>query len=200
MKTILRNFLSLLRRFPVATGMNVAGLAIAFTAFLILMMQVSYEWGFDRFHTHGDCLYRLEITHGENGAQAVLNRPLIDAFIASSPHIEQGALINRFTPREYITVEQDGQRKTFQELFFSVYPNYPSLFDFEMLEGDYEALLAPGHVLIPQSMAIKFFGGRPALGQQLIGELKRISSTKSWIGRRWIYGSCRYTKSILRIT
>lgn len=170
MKTIVRSFLSLLRRFPLTTGMNVAGLAIAFTAFLILMMQVCYEWGFDRFHTRADCLYRLEITHGEQGAQAVLNRPLIDAFVASSAHIEQGTFINRLVPRQYVTVDHNGRRETFQELFFPVYPNYLRLFDFEMIEGDSEALFAPDRIVIPQSVARKFFGDSPAVGQSLEGE------------------------------
>ena len=41
MKTILRNFVHVLTRFKVATILNVAGLAVAFAAFLIIMMQVS---------------------------------------------------------------------------------------------------------------------------------------------------------------
>lgn len=34
MKTIIRNFLSVLRRFKMATALNVAGLAVAFAAFI----------------------------------------------------------------------------------------------------------------------------------------------------------------------
>ena len=43
MKTIIRNFINVLIRFKVATFLNVAGLAVAFAAFLIIMMQVSFE-------------------------------------------------------------------------------------------------------------------------------------------------------------
>lgn len=80
-------------------------MSVAFAVFLILMMQVTYEWGFDRFHKHADRLYRLEITHGESGAQACLSRPLIEAFTASSPHIEKGAFLNGFVDKEKMTVE-----------------------------------------------------------------------------------------------
>ena len=41
MKTILRNFFSVLRRFKTASVLNVLGLSIAFVAFM-LIMTVSY--------------------------------------------------------------------------------------------------------------------------------------------------------------
>lgn len=170
MGTLLRNFYSILRRFKLATLFNVAGLSVAFVVFLILLMQVTYELGFDRFHKHADCLYRLEITHGEWGGQAVLNRPLIEAFIASSPHIVKGALLNGFVNKQYITIEQGGERETFQELNYPVSSDYAELFEFQMIEGSREALNISGQVLIPESMARKFFGNRPAMGQTLIGE------------------------------
>ena len=40
MKTIIRNLLSVLRRFKMATLLNVLGLSIAFAAFMVIMMQV----------------------------------------------------------------------------------------------------------------------------------------------------------------
>ena len=39
MKTIIRNFLSVLRRFKMATALNVAGLAVAFAAFIVILIQ-----------------------------------------------------------------------------------------------------------------------------------------------------------------
>ena len=50
MKTIIHNFINVLIRFKVATFLNVAGLAVAFAAFLIIMVQVSFEHNFDRCH------------------------------------------------------------------------------------------------------------------------------------------------------
>ena len=62
MKTILRNFLSVLRRFKMATLLNVAGLAVAFAAFIVILIQVNYERSFDRCHSTADRVYRLELT------------------------------------------------------------------------------------------------------------------------------------------
>lgn len=47
MKTIYRNLLSVIRRFKMATLLNVAGLSVAFAAFMVIMMQVNYDRTFD---------------------------------------------------------------------------------------------------------------------------------------------------------
>ena len=46
MKTIIRNFLSVLRRFKMATALNVAGLAVAFAAFIVILIQINFERAF----------------------------------------------------------------------------------------------------------------------------------------------------------
>ena len=169
MKVIMQNLYSTLRRFRLITWFNVGGLAVAFTVFIVLIMQLSYEWSYDRFEKHADCLYRLEITF-ENGAQAVLSRPLIEAFVASSPHVLQYALLDGFGDKQYVTVENEEKRQTFKELFCPVTQNYPYVFEFEMVEGSINSLNNPDLVLIPQSMAKKFFGNNPAIGKRIEGE------------------------------
>lgn len=171
MKILLHNVSGVFRRFKLATALNIAGMSVAFAVGLILLMQITYEWGFDRFHEHADCLYRLEITHGkENGAQACLSRPLIEAFIASSPSIVKGALLDGFVDKQSIIVEQDGRREAYFEILYPVSADYAELFEFTMIEGERSALDLPDQVLIPQSMARKFFGPSPALGQKLQNE------------------------------
>ena len=170
MKTIIRNFLSVFRRFKMATLLNFLGLSVAFTAFIVLMMQVKYEWGYDRFHQDVDCIYRLGIYRPENGNQVVLSRPLIDEFIASSPHIRNGALIQSLINDTFLSVEQNGERIGFKEPRCFAYPSFAEVFNFEMSEGERLATEHPETVIIPESMAQKFFRGKPALGKQLFGE------------------------------
>lgn len=54
---------------------------------------------------------------------------------------------------------------TFQEKFCVCYPSYARVFDFDMVEGEAAALEEKGRVLIPASMAHRFFGDHPAVGQ-----------------------------------
>ena len=65
MKTILRNLLSVLRRFKMAMLLNVLGLSIAFAAFILIMMQVEYDRNFDRGYTDTESIFRVEIIQND---------------------------------------------------------------------------------------------------------------------------------------
>ena len=97
MKTILRNLLSVLRRFKMATLLNVLGLSVAFSAFILIMMQVDYDRNFDRGIKDVDRIFRVEVAYESGTKQAIINRPLAEAFIRSSPHILAGSFIRRRT-------------------------------------------------------------------------------------------------------
>lgn len=168
MKTIVRNFLSVLKRFKLATFLNILGLSVAFSAFIILLMQVNFESGFDRFHKNSDRIFRLELVTDDNTAQAVLCRPLVDAIVQSSPHIEAGALLDPWRRETTFFVEHAGSEQAFKENLNYLYPSLLSIFDFNMVEGDREsALNGPEKVLLPESLARKVFGNEPAVGKML---------------------------------
>ena len=169
MNTVFRNFINALSRYKMATILNVIGLSIAFTAFIILIMQVYYDWGYDRFHKDADLIFRVEYTSNDK-ALATLPRPLVDAFIASSPHIKMGTLIKKWDDKRNVAVENNGIRTGFSEFYQEVYPNYSELFDFEMVEGNRAALEMPDMVLIPESMARKFFPDGSATGKILVSD------------------------------
>ena len=75
MKTILRNLLSVLRRFKMAMLLNVLGLSIAFAAFILIMMQVEYDRNFDRGYTDTESIFRVEIIQNDGDGQAIVCRP-----------------------------------------------------------------------------------------------------------------------------
>lgn len=92
MKTIIRNFLSVLRRFKMATALNVAGLAVAFAAFIVILIQINFERTFDRCHPTSGRIFRVDLTiPGTFGT--ILPRAFVEAVIQSSPHIEAGTLL-----------------------------------------------------------------------------------------------------------
>ena len=73
-------------------ALNIAGLSIAFTAFLVIMMQVRHEYGFDRWIPQSDCVFRVE--QGYDGKyQTLLCNPLINELKTVSAHIRAAALV-----------------------------------------------------------------------------------------------------------
>ncbi|WP_102408620.1 ABC transporter permease [Parabacteroides bouchesdurhonensis] len=167
MKTILRNFISVLRRFKMAAILNVLGLSIAFAAFMVIMMQWDYDQTFDRSDKHADTIYRVDSYSEERGQLAIISRPVADIFIQSSPHIIAGALTDSWVGKLFFYVDENGSRNNFQESSRRIYPEMTKVFDFRMLEGDIDALKDPEKVLLPQSIAKKVFGNQSATGKIL---------------------------------
>ena len=168
MKTILRNFFSVLRRCKAASVLNVLGLSIAFVAFMLIMMQVNYDYTFDCSHRNADAIFRVDIVHGSKGSQAIICRPFARAFTESSPHIKGGCLLNAWVGSPFFYVEQNGQRTGYRENAWEVTPGLLDVIHFDMLEGTAQALDEPGSVILPESMAKKIFGNETAVGKQLI--------------------------------
>ena len=168
MKTILRNFFSVLRRFKTASVLNVLGLSIAFVAFMLIMMQVNYDYTFDRSHRNADAIFRVDIVHGSKGSQAIICRPFARAFAGSSPLIEEGCLLSAWTESRFFYIEDGGQRTSYKEDAWNVTPGVLEVFRFDMLEGSERSLDEPNSVVLPESMARKIFGDESAVGKQLI--------------------------------
>ena len=89
MKLILRNLMRIFRRFRTAMILNILGLAVAFTAFMLLMMQWDYDRQFDRNDPNADRIFRID-TQWNDGRAALASGPYGFAFMRSSPHILGG--------------------------------------------------------------------------------------------------------------
>ena len=167
MHTIYRNLLSIFRRFKMATLFNLCGLAVAFAAFMTILMQVEYDYTFDHFDPNHSRIFRVEFVDKERGAQAILSRPMIETLMASSPHIQAGG----FEKTDYdivFSIENGADKKKFRELYQNVSPGFTDVFHFDFVEGSPDVLKTPDQVMIPESMARKIFGQESAVGKKLI--------------------------------
>lgn len=183
MKTLLRNFLSVFRRFQMATLLNVAGLTVAFAAFLIIMMQIEYERNFDRCHPTADRVVRLDRVRGADDKFApILSRAFADAVFQSSPHIEKSTLILTTWYPFYFKVGEGEKRRGFQETFGLCYPEIVDVFDFTILEGDKYCLRNPDMAMIPESLAKRMFDDASAIGQHIITTHNLGESTSMTVG------------------
>ncbi|WP_297628816.1 ABC transporter permease [uncultured Rikenella sp.] len=173
MKTVFRNFVTTLRRFKLASGLNLLGLAAAFAAFVIILIQVNYEYGFDRFHAEVDRIFRVEVSSARQNIPAgsytpALPLPLAEAIRDAVPQIERVAVADGRERTLNVVAEREGNRTVYEETTREVSDEWLALLGVRMAEGDAAtALDEPGAALIPESMARKFFGSEPALGRLL---------------------------------
>jgi len=167
MKPIIRNFLSVIRRYKLVVILNVLGLSIAFAAFMVIMMQLNYDFGFDKFHKDYDKIFRVEL-YSEAGASVLFNRPASEIIFESSSHIIASTVVHAWDEIASFFVEKDGKRNYYEENSLIVLPSFFDVFTFDFVESSNETSIAPGSAFIPLSLARKLFGDEPAVGKQIV--------------------------------
>lgn len=167
MKTVLRNLFSLIRRFRLASMLNILGLSIAYAVFIILMIQIKYELNYDKEYPEAENIFRLEIENGNtHDYQAVMCRPFIEEFLNSSPHIKAGTF-NSLSNHLFFSIENGKEQNNYYENILSVSADFPKVFGMTFLEGDEKSLEVNDNVIIPRSLKEKWFGKESALGHKL---------------------------------
>ncbi len=160
--------MNVLRRFKMASFLNVIGLTVAFTAFLVIMMQVQYERTFDRCYPTASRICRVDMNHGEGDIYAsVIPQALANAAFTSSPHIEAYTLLNSFSSKTYVNVGEGNDERGFKELFIPCYPDFSKVFEPTLVEGIATCLEDPEKVMISESMAKRMFGKESAIGKSI---------------------------------
>lgn len=168
MRIILRNLFTTLRRFRLASFLNIIGLAVAFAAFLVIMAELRYDFTYNTCYKNYKQLYRLEVSSDSLEYNVVVGRNWERFIREGFPQVETMSLRMEYaTLGEYIQVERNGELLGFSEQGHLVSPNFPQVFDFTMSEGNSNALFTPGCVLIPRSMAEKWWPGESAMGKKI---------------------------------
>ncbi len=157
MRLFFRQFLTTMRRFRLACGLNIVGLSVAFAAFILILMQVRYESTFDRFHRHADRICQAEMLMAE-GFVPVVSSEFGRTFGGMGAGIEAYALLIPPFEDTYITVERNGTKVGFVQPVVAAQAAFTDIFTPEMVEGVADALREPGKVLLPASLAQSLFG------------------------------------------
>ena len=171
----MRNLLNIFRRFKIATLLNVLGLSVAFSAFIIVMIQLRYDLLFDASIPDADNVYRINMIH-DGSRIAATPRPVGEGFDAHSPHVKSVAINNAMFATvfdRFFTIEtagSDTQPQVYVEKMMETTPGFIDIFKPKILEGSALSLLEPGKVLIPVSMATRIFKEGSAIGKTLRGE------------------------------
>lgn len=167
----MKSFLSILRKYSVAMVMNLIGLVLGFTAFIVLMVQVSYQCDFDKNYPTSGRIYRVDKAGATNDDifRNILPRGYADDIISSSPHIEAGSISCPFIGSIIFNVADENGRMTepFKSKVNVVYPELFKIFGVEFIEGNADALIDQQTVAIPQSLAKRLFANESAIGNIL---------------------------------
>ncbi len=159
----LRNF----RRQPAYTLLNILGLTIGISASLLILLYITEELSFDRYHEKADRIYRIssDITEPDDAFRwSVTQVPLAPQLRVDYPEVEEYV---RFMPQGRQQFEQM-DRTFFAEDIFLVDSTVFDVFTFEFLMGDErEALKEPNSIVLNESLARRIFGNENPVGEVL---------------------------------
>ena len=165
MKTFLRG----LKSVKLSYILNLAGLAAAFATFLVIMIQVRYDYGFDKFYKEGDKIFRIEFKSESDPASPYLSkisRPFGEALIKSTPGISAGGVVSEEGTRD-IWVQGEDESSSISQKINLVSQEIIGIFEFKILSGDTLAFRNPNSAIISQSDARVLFRDSDPIGKVL---------------------------------
>lgn len=173
-----KNFIRVLVRFATASTLNIISLAIAFTVFLVIALQIITEYSHDRSYPDFDRIYRVETIGLADSDMwnTYLSRPVVDMIANVSPDVEQSSFCrfpsSVFGP-VYWSIEGRDNRDDIIEIGQRpITLEFAEMFDVKIIEG-----VGLGNdmdkVIIPQSISELYFRSESPIG----ATLKRTGSS-----------------------
>ncbi len=174
---MLKNYLKIafrnLARNKLFSFINLTGLAIGMTCFILMLMWVLDELSYENFQKNLDDIYRVySVSHnqGEARKNTLSPYPLSQAFKDNFPEVVDAV---RIEPERVMVVyrppAKPGEEKSFWEDDF-VFSD-PSLFDIltmPFIQGDPKSALSqPNTLVMTRSAAQRYFGSENPLGKSV---------------------------------
>lgn len=178
MKTIIRNFTSMFRKFVTANLLNLLGLSLAFASFFVIMTQVSYDLGYNKSFSEHEKLFRLtmKLGTGMEDYGVTLPRPLVEQLAAASPHVKGYGIEEGWTRIDQFML---GDQEYSLNLVYGI-NDFMSVFKPTVICGDLKGLNQLPNIVLPRSEAMRIFGTANAVGKTL---------KYKWV-EGWIFNVC----------
>jgi putative ABC transport system permease protein len=147
---------------------NIVGLALATTVFLLIIHYVRFEYSYENIHTKADNIYRVTLDL-YNGAEFVVTDcetyPVLGPrMLRDMPEVKNYARVEHIGATEV----KSGNSGFIIDRVFAADSQYFSMFDVDFIYGDKSrALTSPGQVVLSETTARKIFGAENPLGKAL---------------------------------
>lgn len=149
------------------SAINILGLTIGITGALFLIIYVSDEVRYDRYHEKADRIYRVssKITEPDDqftwnvaqipfGPQVVQDYPEVQSFVR---FINMPRALYKYEKKEFN-----------EEDFFYADSTLFDIFTYKLIKGDVKsALLEPNKIILTEKIAAKYFGDGDPIGKTL---------------------------------
>jgi putative ABC transport system permease protein len=167
----------------VYTLINVLGLALGFTAFILIGLFIRYEMNWDKANTAYDRIYRIQrrdsrTVHAMDGNDISPHSRAITAQLLEKqfPEFEKISVIRENGGKFLATVPD---KQIYEDKGIHADSCYFDIFTYKFIEGSQkDALTDPFSIVLSRAMADKLFNGKNALGETVIIEKKYALKVK----------------------
>jgi putative ABC transport system permease protein len=164
-----------LRKERLFTFVNIFGLTIGLTAFLLISLYVKDELSYDQFHSNKDQLYRLiqvdDVSGERNG---FLPADFVEFIVNDIPSVSSFTRITQDGRQDLL---QTGTRSLYSDKVLFTDANFFETFSFKLIDGNAENVLsASNQVVLTEDFALKLFGKENPIGKEI-----KVNKTKTLI-------------------
>jgi putative ABC transport system permease protein len=161
----IRNFF----RQPVHTLLNLLGLVVGFTCAFLVLIWVTYEFSFDKFHSESDTLFKV-MTHVQGDGNFQTYDVASAALDASSiPEVDTVAPVSSGNRWPHVLCFRSEEKNNDCVYLNGVYSNSNlfNVFNFPVIDGNPKPLQDPNTIAISQNMARLIFNDKDPIGKTL---------------------------------
>ncbi|MDN5203077.1 ABC transporter permease [Fulvivirgaceae bacterium BMA10] len=157
------------------TFISLLGLVVSFITAVAIFQYCYFESSYDTFHSQSKNLYRVShiFTNSSNTSQhATTFFAAKDAMSNEIAEIEKATHIFNVTG----IIKKDQEVYEEDNVIFTT-PQFFEMFGFSLIQGNYQDLEDPDVIMLPQSIALKYFGDEDPLG--------KILEIQNMFGENW---------------
>jgi len=159
---------------------SAAGLSVALSCGILILLYVQYELSFDKYHDNARNIYRIISKHSAGFSYmgkdlfAVTPAALKDALVNEIPEVENS------TKCKLTTHTLEYNSSLFNEKgFLYADPDFLKIFTFPVISGNpAEDLKEPFTLFLTEEMAEKYFGNEEAVGKTIIADNKYVFTVR----------------------
>lgn len=154
---------------------NISGLAIGLASFIFIVLYITDELCYDKYHEKADRIYRVNRLYNSNDVNedaASCSFPCGPAILADYPGVVENVvrLFNGQRPRWFFDYTNSNNEviKFYEANFYLADSTVFDIFTFPFIDGDPNtALDRPSTIVLTESTARRYFGDEQAIGKTL---------------------------------
>ena len=160
---------------------NILGLSVGIACFVLLMLWVNDELGYDAFHENADKIFRVLIvdkTTQPNLKYAVVSAPVSPTMKDEFPEVKSFVRIIK-PPRKALVEYKDDDKRFYEQNIAWSESGFFDVFSFDLVRGNPKtALTNPNQIVITEAIAKKYFGEEDPIGKSISISMRFIELTE----------------------